>query len=533
MDLHHPSGQIGLIAIDEVHCIRTWGVDFRQQFSELRTLRNDFRGVPIITLTATAARADITAITGILQLKDTCIIRLPLNRPNLEYRGEHKNRSGIIYCTTKKTCDRVAQKLAKSGIKAEAYHAGLEVIVRQQVHNNWKQNQTQVVVATIAFGMGIDKDDVSFVIHYDMPKSPDEYAQQTGRAGRNGQPAVCIMYYTFREKKYIQNLYEMTSTGSLDGDSKRKISAMVDYCEDKVTCRRVLLLRYFGEHFEEKDCGKTCDNCVERDTLISRDLSTEGRLAIALVRGFEEKVTVSQCVDVFRGTTGRKKQLNRNPHYGAGRELSDNLANILFDKLLYMNILVEYKVFSNGHSHYYVKTGPGVKSIGDYTSNNSNQSIVVSFHATGKLKREARPKDDFMLADIPRITCSDIFSNYVDGQNLDVRPKLVVIRNPPSLFPGASSGLLPSDVLNEDRLNSESASGLEAASDLFSPAIAALAGSSSHTRIFTNRRGRLAGATGREPSEDDIQLLPSRSEGVESTRRQRVGRRPRSSYIGE
>ncbi|KAJ7684345.1 P-loop containing nucleoside triphosphate hydrolase protein, partial [Mycena polygramma] len=368
----HKEGNLARFAIDEAHCVSIWGEErFRIAYQKLHTLRDNFPGVPIMALTSTANQKDIADINRRLKLHNPTVIRQSLNRPNLNYvvrpkRGLNdlvsfinssgrRYKSGIIYRTGRKPCETMASTLKKRGIKAKAYHAGLSDKARKAVQAEWMSGKCRVIVATVAFGMGIDKGDVRFIVHYDLPKSLENYCQETGRAGRDGQPADCVLYYSFRDKKTILDLSAVPSIGG-----QRRMSEMVGYCQEKSACRRGLLLRHFGEVFDQEKCGR-CDNCMNAHLLISKDMSTEAEIAVALVEAFEdlgELVTVGQCVDVLRGrdtVETRKNGRNRNLQYGACKDLTRDIATLIVDQLLYLEVLVECKGKYGPHHHWYLK----------------------------------------------------------------------------------------------------------------------------------------------------------------------------------
>ncbi|KAJ7765714.1 P-loop containing nucleoside triphosphate hydrolase protein [Mycena metata] len=374
-------GRLALFAVDEAHCIFTWGEEFREAYRSLHTLRDDFPEVPIMALTSTASPEDVAHICRRLKLKNTRVVRQSVNRANLTYAVKHKRRgelfddiigfleeshrghSGIIYRTGRRQCERLARLLAKKGIKAAAYHGGLTDQESKSIHIKWKKGIHRVIVATIAFGMGIDKKNVRFILHCDLPKSLENFYQETGRAGRDGKPAECVLYYSFQDKKTILDLESWSQDGRANPALDDKVAKVVQFCEEKSICRRVLLLQHFGEAFDRKDCGNGCDNCMHRARLVSRDFSAEARLAIALVQGFENgtrgNITVRQGVELFRGRdtlNTRKNGRRHNMHYGAGAALSHDLATLIFDRLLKLNLLVEFKVYTNGSKyHYYIK----------------------------------------------------------------------------------------------------------------------------------------------------------------------------------
>ncbi|KAJ7891405.1 P-loop containing nucleoside triphosphate hydrolase protein [Mycena olivaceomarginata] len=388
----HRSGKMALFAIDEAHCITQWGKkSYRTNYGQLHTLREDFPGVPIMALTSTATPQNVADIGRHLKLQNPSLIRQSLNRPNLTYtvkpkrnqidelvkfiQDGHKNHCGIIYRTGKNQCEELARILGGRGIQAKSYHANLPN--KDEVHAQWKNDEFKIVVATIAFGMGIDKANVRFVVHYDMPSSLESYYQETGRAGRDGEPADCCLFYSFRHKKVILDLNNKEGPARPSDETERQVSAIVEFCEEKT-------------HFDKKDCGDACDNCANAGLLVSRDLSTQASLAVRLVHTLEEKqdqLTVPQCIEVLRGQNTehtRKNGRNRNPLFGAGRKLTPDLARLLFDKLLYRDALVEQKVHTYGvHFAYYLKLG---RDSADFFENQHTPIVTVAFHAIGALK---------------------------------------------------------------------------------------------------------------------------------------------------
>ncbi|KAJ7079732.1 P-loop containing nucleoside triphosphate hydrolase protein [Mycena belliarum] len=382
-DLHkvlqflYKGGYLRLFAIDETHCISTWR-DFRSAYRELNTLRDEFPNVPIMALTATATPESTRDIIDRLKLDNPKIFRQSLNRPNIEYvvrpkrnamdevfqliKTDHPNQSGIIYCTGRAECKGLAKFLRARRITAKHYHAKLSDTEKLSVHAEWKSGECKIIVATVSFGLGIDKPDVRFVIHYDLPKSLENYYQETGRAGRDGLPAKSILFYNFRELKTILDLPLQGKHVTLksSADHRRNALAMVGYCEDRSACRRVLLLKHFGETFSRDDCSG-CNNCSDEAFLVIQDHSKEAHLAVSLVQFFEggfEDITVLQFIALFRGantTDTRKNGRNRNPHYGVGKAMSQEMAELLFNELLRLDVLVEYRVARTEGHHYYLK----------------------------------------------------------------------------------------------------------------------------------------------------------------------------------
>ena len=267
--------KIGLFAVDEAHCISEWGHEFRPDYRNLRVLRDTFPEVPIIALTATAVSRVQDDIVSTLRLREPAVHKTSFNRDNLtyyirpkenafeqlvEYMKAHRDESGIIYCLGKKETESIASKLGKEGFKALPYHAGLSDFERENNQDLFKRDDVQTIVATIAFGMGIDKPNVRYVIHYDVPKSIEGYYQETGRAGRDRLPSDCILFFSRGDAWKLKSMMDK----SIHNPKKRKLAyakldEMLEYCESNV-CRRKLVLGYFGESFGG-GCGK-CDNCL-------------------------------------------------------------------------------------------------------------------------------------------------------------------------------------------------------------------------------------------------------------------------------
>jgi RecQ family ATP-dependent DNA helicase len=276
---------ISLFAVDEAHCISEWGHDFRPDYRNL-LLRQYFPGIPIMALTATANERVRADIVSHLRLGEGRVFKSSFNRPNLTYRVLPKKRSfdqllaeikqrpdqaAIIYCFSRKSTEKIAADLRANGVKAAAYHAGLSPIERNRVQERFIRDQTPVITATIAFGMGIDKPDVRLVAHMDLPKSVEGYYQETGRAGRDGLPSDCLLFYSAGDRVK----HEYFIRGMEDPEEKQRtrlqLQEMMKYCELR-TCRRAFLLGYFGEGWQEKNCG-ACDICVPRVLLKTKEES--------------------------------------------------------------------------------------------------------------------------------------------------------------------------------------------------------------------------------------------------------------------
>ncbi|BAE57500.1 unnamed protein product [Aspergillus oryzae RIB40] len=352
--------RLARIVIDEAHCVSQWGHDFRPDYKELGGLRAQLPGVPMMALTATATENVKVDVIHNLKMEGCDIFTQSFNRPNLTYevrqkkkgnellasiadtiKSSYHNKSGIVYCLSRDTCQKVAKSLRDDyRIKAEHYHAGMKPDERAEVQQRWQAGRSHVIVATIAFGMGIDKPDVRFVIHHSLPKSLEGYYQETGRAGRDGKRSGCYMYYCYRDSMTITRMID-SSDGSKQQKNRQRqmLRNVVQFCENKSDCRRVQILAYFNEHFRREDCNASCDNCKSDSVFELRDFSQHAASVIKVVRYFEqskENVTLSYCVNIFRGSAKkfRSPQHRQAPGYGEGSSLEMGEAERLFYHLL-------------------------------------------------------------------------------------------------------------------------------------------------------------------------------------------------------
>jgi len=323
--------KISFYAVDEAHCISEWGHDFRPEYSNIRKIVDKIGKAPIIALTATATlkvQHDIQKNLGIPNAK---VFKSSFNRPNLYYeirkKTESTNRdlikyirsmegkSGIIYCLKRKTVEELAQFLQVNGIQALPYHAGLDSEERTKNQDAFLMEKVQVIVATIAFGMGIDKPDVRFVIHYDTPKSLEGYYQETGRAGRDGGEGQCICYYSSKDveklRKFLQSKYTQNKdkTGVEQEIAEQLLREMQTYIESPI-CRRKLLLHYFGEEYNQDNCGN-CDNCRKHYRMV--DESEILQLALDTISKLKEKFKAEHIIDILKGT--KSSAINAYKHY--------------------------------------------------------------------------------------------------------------------------------------------------------------------------------------------------------------------------
>lgn len=302
---------VSFVAIDEAHCISEWGHDFRPEYRRIKTIIQQFGEMPVVALTATATPKVQLDIQKNLQMEDADVFMSSFNRKNLYYEvrpkketkkqlirfmREHKGKSGIVYCLSRKKVEEIAQLLLVNGFKAAPYHAGLDPDVREKNQDDFLNEETDIIVATIAFGMGIDKPDVRFVVHYDVPKSLEGYYQETGRSGRDGLEGHCLMFYSHNDLSRLEKFNKDKSVQERE-NARILLQEMEFYAESPV-CRRRQLLHYFGEEFMQDNCGM-CDNCVHPRERF--DGMESVKMVIQAVKQTNERFGLNHLVNVIRG----------------------------------------------------------------------------------------------------------------------------------------------------------------------------------------------------------------------------------------
>ena len=345
---------ISAFAIDEAHCVSEWGHDFRPEYRQMQRVRDRYPDIPIMGLTATATERVRQDIIQQLTLRNPYIHVASFNRPNLYYEVRPKTKhsfaevlqiiqkkggSGIIYCLSRKKVDEVAYKLQQSGIQALPYHAGMNDVDRATNQTRFIRDDVQVMVATIAFGMGINKPDVRFVIHYDLPKNLEGYYQESGRAGRDNEPAHCSLFYGYGDVKTIDYIIEQKPDPQEQRIARQQLRRVINYAESS-DCRRTIQLSYFGDSFPG-NCG-TCDNCCNQKPV--EDWTIEAMKFLSCVARCQEKFGMNHIIDVLRGSKSQKVlqyQHHQLSTYGIGKDRSADEWKKLSRSLLHQGFLDE------------------------------------------------------------------------------------------------------------------------------------------------------------------------------------------------
>jgi len=326
--------KISFFAIDEAHCISEWGHDFRPEYRRLRTIFDEIQRVPVIALTATATGKVQEDILKNLDIPDAVVYKDSFNRANLFYEirpkkdvgreiiryiRQHEGRSGIIYCLSRKKVEEMAQMLTVNGIKALPYHAGMDAHQRASHQDQFLMEDVDVIVATIAFGMGIDKPDVRFVIHHDIPKSLESYYQETGRAGRDGGEGKCLAFYSYKDIEKLEKFLQGKPVAEQE-IGKQLLADTVSFAETSM-CRRKFLLHYFGEEYDDSKCGNMCDNCLNPREQF--DAQEDLTMVLKAVKESKERHRAKFICDLVTGTeTSEIKNYkgDKLKIYGAGSE---------------------------------------------------------------------------------------------------------------------------------------------------------------------------------------------------------------------
>eukprot|EP00850_Spirogloea_muscicola_P008178 SM000043S15806 [mRNA] locus=s43:268585:276889:- [translate_table: standard] len=375
----HRRDSLARLVIDEAHCVSQWGHDFRPDYQALGRLKELFPTVPLMALTATATASVQEDVVRALRLTNCAVFKQTFNRTNLRYevrkktkkcmedihgfiRKNHCNESGIVYCLSRFDCEKVAAKLQEFGHKAAFYHGNMTPEERSHVQRQWSKDDIHIICATVAFGMGINKPDVRFVIHHSMPRTIEGYHQESGRAGRDNMPASCVVFYTYSDYIRLKHMLtegatEQGSAGGTGGNSwswssnggsrgsptasvqleknLENLLRMVSYCENEVDCRRSLQLVYFGEKFDPASCRRTCDNCSKDLKYVVHDVSDAALQLVKLVKITGQRHSLQYIVDV------KKNRHDSLDLHGVGKKLVKGKVERILHRMVLDNVLCE------------------------------------------------------------------------------------------------------------------------------------------------------------------------------------------------
>uniref|UniRef100_A0A8C8JDI5 ATP-dependent DNA helicase n=1 Tax=Oncorhynchus tshawytscha TaxID=74940 RepID=A0A8C8JDI5_ONCTS len=384
------AGRLSRIAVDEVHCCSQWGHDFRPDYKLLGILKRQFPKVPLLGLTATATGSVLKDCQKILCVPEPITLTASFNRTNLYYevrlkdsnsddsvsdisaliKERYKDQSGIVYVFSQKDAETVSADLQKKGVNASPYHANMNPEDKSQVHRKWATNKIQVVVATVAFGMGIDKADVRFVIHHTISKSIENYYQESGRAGRDDKPADCIVYFGFNDIFRISTMVVMENVG------QQKLLTMVDYCQNVDRCRRSVIAVHFDEVWDDEGCNEMCDVCRHGNDYITVDITQHAKDVVQIVElagSLDEKLTPLKVTEAWmgKGPAKRRKMIQTTT-------LSRLEVEAIITSLLLQGYLSEDFSFTPYTTYFYLKLGGKAPLL-----KNQSHSITMKMRRTG------------------------------------------------------------------------------------------------------------------------------------------------------